>query len=317
MKAFRIVFLGSGEFACPCLDRILEAGMDTVAAVVTQPDRPRGRSLQAAPCAMRLHVRERGIPVLTPEDINAPECLERLREFAPDLIVVVAFGQFLRRTVLELPPFGCVNVHGSLLPRYRGAAPIQWAIARGESVTGVTTMYMDARMDAGDVLAQAEEPIRGDDTGGVLHDRLALLGAGLLVRTLDELRDGRAIRRPQDSALVTFAPKLRKEDGRLDWTRPARELFDRVRAFQPWPGCVCEAPAGSKKMVKVLKTRVEAWTDAGAAPGVVLETGGGGPLVATGTGALRLLEVQPESRKSMTGAAFTCGHDVAPGMRLG
>lgn len=317
MKTFRIVFLGSGEFACPCLDSILTNGIDTVAALVTQPDRPRGRSLQTAPCAMRMHVKERDIPIFTPEDINAPESLEKLRAFAPDLIVVVAFGQFLRRAVLELPPQGCVNVHGSLLPKYRGAAPIQWAIARGESVTGVTTMFVNAQMDAGDVLAQAEEPIRESDTGGTLHDRLALLGAKLLIRTLDELREGRSMRQPQDSALVTFAPKLRKEDGRLDWTRPARELFDRVRAFQPWPGCVCEAPADSKHMVKVLKTGVETWTGAGVEPGIVLETTASGPLVATGTGALRLLEVQPESRKTMSGAAFVCGHGVAPGMRLG
>ncbi len=316
-KAFRVVFLGSGEFACPCLDGILAAGADEVVAVVTQPDRPRGRSLRMAPCAMRLHVKERGIPVLTPENVNAPECLARLRAFAPDLIVVVAFGQFLRRPLLDLPPMGCVNVHGSLLPRYRGAAPIQWAIARGETVSGVTVMFMDERMDAGDILAQASEPIRGDDTGGTLHDRLALLGAGLLVRTLGELREGRAARRPQDPALVTFAPSLRKADGLLNWALPAKELFDRVRAFQPWPGCACEAPAGSGRMVKVIKARVEAWNGAPAAPGTVLETSACGPLVAAGAGALRLLEVQPESRNAMSGSAFVCGHGAAPGMRLG
>lgn len=316
-KALRIVFFGSGQFACPCLDAILAAGADEVAVVVTQPDRPRGRSLQTAPCALHMHVKERGIPVLTEENVNSADCLERLRALAPDLIVVVAFGQILRRALLDLPPMGCVNVHGSLLPRYRGAAPIQWAIARGETITGVTVMFMNERMDAGDILAQAREPVLADDTGGTLHDRLAALGATLLVSALDELREGRAVRRPQDHALATFAPMLKKADGRLDWALPAKELFDRVRAFQPWPGCACEAPAGSKRLVKVLKASAETWGGAIALPGTVLETSARGPLVAAGAGALRLLEVQPESRKAMSGAAFVRGHNVAPGMRLG
>lgn len=302
----RILFMGSAELACPCLDRLLAGTADTVVGVVTQPDRPKGRSLKLAPCAVRAHVAARDIPVLTPENINTPENVAALRALAPDIIVVVAYGQFLKADILNLPPCGPVNVHASLLPKYRGAAPIQWAIANGETETGVTTMFVNERMDAGDIIDQLVEKIRPEDTAGSLHDRLAKCGAELLAHTLEALRQGSIRRRQQNEAEVTFAPRLKKADGRIDWRQPAAVINNRVRGFNPWPGCFCElAPAG---VVRVLKARVE--NGRGAAPGAVLEAAGDGPLIQTGQDALRLLEVQPEGRKVMTGAAFLHGHPL-------
>jgi methionyl-tRNA formyltransferase len=302
----RIIFMGSAELACPCLDRLLANPADQVVGVVTQPDRPKGRSLQMASCAVRAHVAECGIPVLTPENVNAPESVSALRALAPDLIVVVAYGQFLKAAILNLPLRGCVNVHASLLPRYRGAAPIQWAVANGETVTGVTTMFVNARMDAGDIIDQLAEEIRPEDTAGSLHDRLAQCGADLLARTIEVLRQGLIRRLPQNEAEATFAPRIKKTDGRMDWRLPAALLHNRVRGFNPWPGCFCElAPVGG---VRVLKTRVEAGRSASA--GAVLEAAGAGPLIQAGQDALRLLELQPEGRKVMSGAAFLRGHPL-------
>jgi len=309
----RILFMGSAELACPCLDRLLADPADQVVGVVTQPDRPKGRSLQVASCAVRAHVAERGIPILTPADVNAPDSAAALRALAPDLIVVVAYGQFLKAAILDLPlrgpahGGGCINVHASLLPKYRGAAPIQWAVANGETETGVTTMFVNARMDAGDIIDSIVEPIRPEDTAGSLHDRLARCGADLLARTIAALRQGSIRRQPQDEALVTFAPRIRKTDGRIDWHLPATLIHNRVRGFNPWPGCFCELAAAG--IVRVLKSRVENGRDAPA--GAVLEAAGAGPLIQAGRDAVRLLEVQPEGRKVMSGAAFLRGHPLA------
>lgn len=309
----RIVFMGSAELACPCLDRLLAAAGDTVVGVVTQPDRPQGRSLQFAPCPVRAHIGKCGIPVLTPENINAPESERAIKAWMPDLIVVVAYGQILKPGILDIPSRGCVNVHASLLPKYRGAAPIQWAIARGETRTGVTTMFLDEGMDTGDIIDQTEELIREDDTAGSLHDRLAVLGADLLARTVAAIREGVVRRSPQDPAAATYAPKLKKSDGRLDWTRPAVELNNRIRGFNPWPGCYVEFPQIRPPRVKVLKSRV---VPGCGAPGEILSIQGDGPVIQTGDQALRLLALQPEGRKVMPGAAFLCGHPVKIGDRL-
>ena len=298
--------MGSAELACPCLDRLLANPADQVVGVVTQPDRPKGRALQVAPCAVRAHVAARGIPVFTPENVNTPESVSALQALAPDVIVVVAYGQFLKAEILNLPPRGCINVHASLLPKYRGAAPIQWAVANGETETGVTTMFVNARMDAGDIIDQLVESIRPEDTAGSLHDRLARCGADLLARTVGALRQGSIRRRPQNEAEATFAPRINKADGRMDWRLPATLLHNRVRGFNPRPGCFCELPTAG--VVRVLKTRVEAGGSASA--GAVLETAGEGPLVQAGQDALRLLEVQPEGRKVMSGAAFLRGHPL-------
>ena len=199
----RILFMGSAEFACPALEALLSDSRNDLVAVVTQPDRPKGRNLAVAPCPVKHYLGARAIPVLTPERVNHPDSLAHLRSLAPQLIVVIAYGQLLKPELLALPPLGCINVHGSLLPKYRGAAPIQWALAHGEPVTGVTTMYMDERMDAGDIILQQPVPVTPEDTGKTLHDRLATAGAALLTTTLDLLRAGKAPRVSQDAAQAT------------------------------------------------------------------------------------------------------------------
>jgi methionyl-tRNA formyltransferase len=313
----RIIFMGSAELACPCLDRLLANPADQIVGVVTQPDRPKGRSLQIAPCAVRAHVAMRDLPVLTPENVNAPNSVAALQALAPDLIIVVAYGQFLKADILNLPPRGpahrsplgeggCINVHASLLPKYRGAAPIQWAVANGETKTGVTTMFVNARMDAGDIIDQLVEPIRPEDTAGSLHDRLAQCGAELLARTIEKLRQGSIRRQPQNESKATFAPRIKKADGRIDWRLPATQIHNRVRGFNPWPGCFCELPPVG--VVRVLKTQLEAGRS--KTVGTVLEAAGEGPLIQTGQDALRLLELQPEGRKVMVGAAFLRGHQL-------
>lgn len=311
----RIIFMGSAGFACPSLERVLADGRDEVVAVVTQPDRPKGRNLEPSACPVKHYLGERAIQVLTPENVNTPESLAALTQLQPDVLVVVAYGQLLKPALLAIPSRGCINVHGSLLPKYRGAAPIQWAVARGERVTGVTTMHVNERLDAGDMILKCEVPIEEGDTGGTLHDKLAAAGAELLSATLDLIRSGNAPRLPQDDALATHAPKLKKADGRIDWGWPAATIHNRVRAFNPWPGCYGESPREPGKFVKVLKTRVEpGW----GKPGTVLEAAGEGPLIQAGDGlALRLLEVQPEGRRPMSGSAFLCGHVLIVGELLG
>lgn len=307
----RIVFMGSAAFACASFDRLLACSHVRVVAVVTQPDRPRGRSQELGACPVKIRTEPLGIPVLTPESVNAADSVQALRDLRPDLIVVVAYGQILRSALLGLPALGCVNLHASLLPRYRGAAPIQRAIANGESVTGVTTQFMSERMDAGDIILSRSMDIAEDDTGGSLHDKLAAVGADLIAATVDRIRAGTAPRLKQDETAATLAPKLTKADGLIDWSMPAATLRNRIRAFNPWPACHVELPAGSGRTLKVLKARVEA---AGRGrPGDILDAAGDGPLVQAGDGALRLLEVQPPGRKLMTGAEYLRGHRLSSG----
>ncbi len=310
----RTIFMGSAAFACPSLDRLISKRDIELAAVVTQPDRPRGRNLEIAACPVKSRVESLGIPVLTPVDINAPGSVAALRDCGPDLIVVVAYGQILKPAILSMPPLGCINLHASLLPKYRGAAPIQWAIANGERATGVTTQFMNERMDAGDILLQRTAAISPDDTAGSLHDKLASLGAGTLDETVAQIRSGTVERIPQEEADATFAPKLSKSDGRIDWHFPAAVLANRIRAFNPWPACHAEIPEGSGRMVKVLIARVERGS---GVPGTVLAVTGDGPLIQTGDGAVRLLQVQPEGKKPMTGSDFIRGCRIAVGDRLG
>lgn len=305
LSNMRIIFMGSAGFACPCLELLLSSPADEVVAVVTQPDRPKGRNLDLAPCPVRHYVGSRPVAVLTPERVNAPDSMAVLEALRPDLVVVVAYGQLLKPPLLALSRLGCVNVHGSLLPRYRGAAPIQWAVANGDPVSGVTTMFMDAGMDTGDMILKRELRIEADDTGGSYHDKLAGVGALLLGETLDLVRRGSAPRVPQNAAEATVAPKLKKIDGRLDWGRPALELHNHVRGFNPWPGSFCELPGVHGKVLKVHATRVEGGQ---GTPGTIRELSGDGPLIQTAEGRLRLIEVQPEGRKSMSGAAFLRGH---------
>ena len=304
----RIVFIGSAASACTCLDRLLDSKSLQIAGVVTRPDRPKGRSLRVGSCAVRSHLAARGVsvPVLAPEDVNSPPCVAALRELAPELIVVVAYGKFLRKEILGLPPRGCINMHASLLPKYRGAAPIQWAIANGEIETGVTTIMMNERMDAGDIIGQISEAIRPEDTAGSLRERLVRIGSGLLEKSIESIREGSARARAQDESSATFAPRIKKIDGRLDWRMDAGALHNRVRAFNPQPCCYCEAPSAGR--LRVMRSRVEPGADAPC--GAVLEASGDGPLVQAAHGALRLLEIQPESRKVMSGADFLRGYPL-------
>jgi methionyl-tRNA formyltransferase len=308
----RVVFLGSGRFAIPALEALLAAGHE-VAAVVTQPDKEKGRGRALAPPPLKPVALGHGLEVLQPRRIKAPEALETLRGLRPDVQVVVAYGQILPRAVIDLAPRGTVNVHGSVLPRYRGAAPVQWAIVNGETETGVSTMLIDEGMDTGPVLLTRKEPIRSSDTAPELEDRLARLGADLLVETLVGLQAGTVSPVPQDAALATYAPLIRKEDGRLEWTEPAAAIERRVRGFHPWPGVVTTV---GERELKVLRARLE--PDGAGEPGVVTAVDRDGIVVACGEGTrLRLIEVQPESRKPMPAAAFAAGARIAPGARLG
>jgi methionyl-tRNA formyltransferase len=309
------VFLGSGAFAIPSFEALLDAGHD-VAALVTQPDKEKGRGRGLAPPPLKPVAEARGVPVLQPRRVREPGAVRALRTLQPDVQVVVAYGQILPRAVLDIPPRGTVNVHGSLLPRYRGAAPIQWAIANGERETGVTTMLLDEGLDTGPMLLSRATPIGDEETATDLEPRLARMGAALLVETLARLGDGTLVPRPQVDAEATLARILRKEDGRVDWTRPAAEIAARARGFHPWPGSTTRHDG---KDLKLLRVRAESAAGGGdVAPGTITAVDRAGLVVAAGDGSrLRLLEVQPESRRAMDAAAFAAGARLQPGTRLG
>ena len=314
MERLKIILMGSGALACPLLEGILAAGRDDLVAVVTQPDRAGGRGLQCQPCEMKRLAQARGLPVFTPENASEEGFVAQLAALKPDAMVVACFGQFLKKNLLAVPRLGTVNVHPSLLPKYRGASPIQWALANGDPETGVSVLYVTPKMDAGDLLAQERYAIGPEETFSTLEPKLAAKGAELLARVLDEFREGRTQGTPQDEAQVTFARKLTKEDGKVDWSLPAAAIRNRLRGFAPWPGAYTFLPGGV--LVKIHGMQVEAGA-AGAAPGTVLEAGGAGPLVAAGSGAVRLTVVQPAGKKAMEGAAFLRGHRLVAGARLG
>lgn len=306
--------MGTAAFAVPSLRALLDAG-HLVLAVVTQPDRPAGRGQGVRVSPIKSLALEADLPVLQPEKASQPEFVETLRALAPEAIVVVAYGQILRPAVLDLPPLGCINVHGSLLPQLRGAAPIQWAIIRGCRETGVTTMFMDPGMDTGDMMLQAAEPILPDDTAGSLADRLAPLGARLLVETLALVGRAEAPRRPQDSEQATYAPMLKREDGFVDWSQPAAAVRNRIHGCNPSPGALAVREG---QPVKLWRARVvdEAAPQEGGEPGIILRIEDGGPVVATGAGAVQLLELQPESRGRLSGDEYTRGYRLAHGQRF-
>lgn len=309
----RVVFLGSGRFAIPSLEALLNAGHD-VAAVVTQPDREKGRGRQLAPPPVKPVAVGHGLPVLQPRRVREAEAIAALERLRPELQVVVAYGQILPRAVIDIAPRGTLNVHASLLPRYRGAAPIQWAIACGETQTGVTTMLIDEGLDTGPILRARTTAIGPEETAGELEPRLAVLGGELLVETLAELEAGRLQPTPQDHARATLAPLLKKEDARIDWSQPAGVIACRIRGFQPWPGAFTDVEG---RTLKVLRAVALASPAAPATPGVLLQADADGITIACGERtALRLLEVQPESRRAMAAAAYAAGARLTPGQRL-
>ena len=303
----RIVFMGTPDFAVPCLQRLLEDGHE-VPAVFTQPDKPVGRHAVLTPPPVKQLALSHGIPVYQPTKMRDGTVAALLRELAPDCLVVVAYGRILPQEILDVPLRGCVNIHGSLLPRYRGAAPIQWSVIRGETVTGVTSMFMDAGMDTGDIIDTLTTPIGENETAGELFERLAPLGARLLSTTLAAIADGTVTRRPQNDAEATMAPMLEKAMGRLDLTRPAQELHNQVRGMNPWPGAFCTAGG---KTLKIHETRVAAGS---GAPGTLLCAD---PVtVACGEGALQLVTVQPEGKPRMAAEAWLRGARLLQGARL-
>lgn len=310
----RIVFMGTPASAAATLETLL-GGPDEVVGVVTQPDRPSGRGQATMPSPVRRTAAAAGIPVLTPRKMKDPGLLEELRGWRPDFVAVVAYGRILPRAILDLPPLGCVNVHYSLLPRYRGAAPMQWAILEGEAVTGVTTMRLVAEMDAGPILLAEEVAMEPDETAATLEARLVPVGARLLMATLEGVGSGSLTPRSQDPAGVTFAPMLRKEDGMIDWARPAPEIERRIRAFTPWPSAFSYWQG---KRVKVHGASLVAADAAHGteAPGTVVRAGTDGISVATGDGVLLLTELQMEGRKRMPADAFLRGAGLRAGMRF-
>ena len=298
----RVVFMGSPDFALPSLRAL--AGAYQVAGVVTQPDRASGRGRELKAPSVKTLALELGLPIIQPEKLRQPEAMEQLRDWNPDLIVVAAFGQILKPEVLDLPRFGCLNVHASLLPRWRGAAPINAAILAGDEKTGVTIMKMDAGLDTGPTLARQSLRLTRDDTAGSVFEKLSALGADLLLATLPDYLAGKLAPTPQPAQGVTYAPMLKKEDGRLDFTRPAQELARRVRAMNPWPGAWLEYNGGP---LKVLKAHEEIlFTYMIQPPGARLLVGNQ-LAVMTSDGALMLDEVQPAGKNPMSGKAFLTG----------
>ncbi len=304
----RLVFMGTPAFALPSLRALIAAGHD-ICLIVTQPDRPAGRGRVPTQPPVKLAAQEHGLSILQPEKVGEPAIISALQAAQPEAIVVVAYGQLLPKAILTLPPYGCLNLHASLLPKYRGASPISRAIIHGEAVTGVTIMQIEARMDAGPILMQQPEPIGPRDTTGTLGERLAVIGAELLCRVLDQVARKTVHPIPQDERLTTYAPKLLPADTRLDWARDARALDCLIRGLCPAPGA---ATSFGGRRVKVLEATVEAVAD--SSPGTVCAVDQKkGILIAARSGGLWLTRVQPENRRVMTAAEFASGSHIRPG----
>jgi methionyl-tRNA formyltransferase len=310
-SSLNLVFCGTPSFAVPTLDKLVDAGFH-ISLVVTQPDRPKGRGLELVSSSVKLRASQLGLPIAQPESIKNNDALRaQLTALKPDAIIVVGYGRIIPRWMLDLPPLGNINLHASLLPKYRGAAPIQWAIARGETVTGVTTMKIDAGLDTGDILHQQEIPIAPSDTAETLAPKLASVGANLLVETLRGLQTGSIHPRQQDHTQATLAPILKKEDGLIDFSRPAAEILNRMRGFQPWPGAY----------TKFRGKNLQVWKASAlerALPASELKVEDDRLFVGCGHGtAIELLELQLEGKKRISASDFIRGYRPAPGEKLG
>ncbi len=330
----KIVFMGTAELSGASLAALAHGPPFSVVAVVTQPDRPKGRELKPSPSPVKALPQKLNLPVLEPARARDESFISQLRGLAPDLIVVAAYGQILPAGILDLPRHGCLNVHTSLLPKYRGAAPIQWAIANGETETGVTLMKMDAGLDTGPIVAQRRTPIQSTDDSVTLHDRLGQLGAELLLATIPDYVTGKIQPRPQPAEGVSHAPKIKKEDGRIDWNLPAQMIVNRLRAFTPWPGAFTflgnaehrpganvSAPkqagtvlgAPKSHLLKIWKAEA---VEKSGEPGTILSADKSGILVAGGQGALRVLELQREGGRRLSAAEFLAGHPLKAGEKF-
>ena len=308
----RVVFMGTPDFSVPTLECIIEAGHEVV-GVVTQPDKAKGRGKKVVYTPVKEKALEHGLTVYQPRRAREPEFIEQMRALNPDVMVVVAFGQILPKELLDIPKYGCVNVHASLLPKYRGAAPIQWAVIRGEKVSGVTTMQMDVGLDTGDMLLKTEVPLAEDETGGSLHDKLSVLGGDLLIETLKGLEAGTIVPEKQDdSQSGEYARMLDKSLGKIDFSMRAEEIERLIRGLNPWPSAYTSY---NNKTMKLWKARVVSGGE--AVPGQVLAVDKKGFTVQTGDGALQILELQMEGKKRMDSGAFLRGCPLTAGEILG
>lgn len=321
----RIVYMGTPEFAAIALDALVKE--HDVVAVITQPDKPQGRNRKLVPTPVKVKAQEYDIPVYQPQKVRDEETVQMIREYHPDVIVVAAYGQILPESILNIPAYGCINIHASLLPKYRGAAPIERAILDGEQVTGVTTMYMEKGLDTGDMIDKVEVKIEADDTGATLHDKLAKAGANLIIKTLSKIQDGTVKRTKQDDTESCYAAMLTKEMGQIDFSRSADELERLVRGLIPWP---CAYTDIDGKNVKIYKTSVVKMDDAyknavqektevslAFAPGEIVEVTKKYIVIACGKDALMIKNLQPEGKKAMDTAAYLNGNPLKTGMYAG
>ena len=310
----RIIFMGTAELSCASLEKLCGDKKFSVLAAVTQPDKPKGRDLKPAASPVKILAQRLNLRVLQPPQARDENFISVMRGLKPDLMVVVAYGQMLPQTILDIPPFGCVNVHTSLLPKYRGAAPIQWAIANGEAETGVTIMQMDAGLDTGPVLSMRRTPILPADDSEILHNRLAQLGSDLLAETIPDYVAGKLLPQPQPLEGSTYAAKIKKEDAHIDWNLPAQNIWNRLRAFTPWPGAFTFLQSGPKpQLLKVWKAEVVEKT---GAAGEILSADKTGVVVGCGKNALRILELQREGGRRLSAEQFLAGMPLKSGAKL-
>lgn len=307
----RVIFMGTPDFAVPSLEALLTK--HEVVLVVTQPDKPKGRGKKMVPTPVKACALEHGIPVLQPEKVKEPEFVEQLRSYEPDLIAVTAFGQILSEPILEMPKYGCINVHGSLLPKYRGAAPMQWSIIDGEKVTGITTMYMAKGLDSGDMLLKAEVEITDEDTFATIHDKMAVTGANLLLDTLDQLEAGTLERIPQDHDAATYAPMITKETGHIDWSKNRQDIINLIRGLNPVPAAYT---IYEEEVLKIFGAVISDVQADGAANGEIVAMVKKGFVVKCGDGCLLITEVQARGGKRMMTDAYLRGHAMKEGILL-
>lgn len=312
MSPLRIIFMGTPDFAASALEALL-GGTDSVVAVVTQPDRPKGRGKKLTPPPVKVLAQKAGIPVLQPTKIKTDEFRQQLLAYLPDVIVVAAYGRILPAQLLELAPHGCINIHGSLLPAHRGAAPIQWAVINGDPEAGITIMQMDEGMDTGDMLLKASVPVEKHDTAGSLFTKLAALGGTTIIEALELLKQGKLNPEKQDESLATAAPMLKKEDGLIDWSKSAEKIHCQIRGLDPWPSAYCFF--NGKRMRLFCPEVIH--RDHSEKPGTILKADKRGVLIATGEDCLLVEEVQPEGKKRMRVESYLCGADLPAGSFLG